>query len=249
MEKRRTTSIPWVVVILCLVFLPPLGVILLLVKLTSDRTMSFGGGSGILKFLSIILLFIAGLFLVMALTESDLVGPGIFLVVLFGLPGVWLYKKGNQIKRDGAKNREYINLIVNNQVHDVHEVARRMNISQDMVIKDVNVMINRGMLGRARLNLNTGKIEFPKRVDHSTPQARHTASGYRQSTPHRDIRNNASRPVQGQRQTHERPTPRSAQNEYKPFEPKTIRCKSCSANNFVESLPAVCDYCGSSLHE
>ena len=141
------------------------------------------------------------------------------------------------MKKTGDNNRQYIEYIVNNKVHDISELARRMDVSQDRVIEDVNEMLARGMLGRARLNLNNGRIEFPK----PTGQRPQASSTQRPPSPHRDVRSN------GQRQS--RPIPREVEPQYEQFQPKTIRCTSCSANNFVESLPATCDYCGTSLHE
>ena len=82
-------------------------------------------------------------------------------------------------------------------------------------------MINRGLLGAARLNLNSGVIQFPRpkrKQDNYTTQNRNQR------------------------------TTQYVEPQFEQFEPKTIRCTSCSANNFIESLPAQCDYCGSSLH-
>lgn len=240
--NNRTSTYSWTIVIIALIVFWPVGIFLLIGKLSNDRTANFGGGSGIVKFIGIVLLVfgIFGGFAVFSGDGSAATG-GVIMIIIFALPGFWLIKKSKSIKNTGNVNRQYINLIVNNQVTEVHEIARRMNVSQDQVIKDVNGMINRGMLGRARLNLNTGKIEFPVR-----PQSRPQES---YSSPHRDVRNTQQRPVQRQRPPQGRPSQRPVQDEYKPFEPKTIRCKACSANNFVESLPAVCDYCGTSLHE
>ena len=242
--NNQSSTYSWTVVIIALIVFWPVGVFLLIGKLSNDRTANFGGGSGIVKFVGVVLLVFGafGGFAVFS-GDSGAATGGIIMIIIFALPGFWLIKKSKTIKNSGNTNREYINLIVNNQVREIHEIARRLGVSQDKVIKDVNGMINRGMLGRARLNLNTGKIEFPKpagqRQQQSTAQ-RSNQGAYRPSTPHRDVRG-TQRPPQRQA--------RPVQNEYKPFQPKTIRCKSCSANNFVESLPATCDYCGSSLHE
>ncbi|AIO18635.1 hypothetical protein KQ51_00755 [Candidatus Izimaplasma bacterium HR1] len=228
-NQKQTYS--WTIVVIALIVFWPVGLFLLIGKLSNDRSASFGGGSGLVKFVGIILLIIA----VSGLTtftsgDSSVMTGGIIMAIVFALPGIWLLKKSKVIKNDGYKNKAYINYIVNNQVHDVAELARRMNVSQDVVIRDVNGMISKGMLGRARLNLNNGRIEFPR----PKPSTTHRDAYNRPSTPHRDERQTRQRPVE---------------DEYKPFQPKTIRCSACSANNFVETLPAQCDYCGTSLHE
>ena len=240
MSNQRKSTYSWTVVVIALIVFWPVGLFLLIGKVANDRTVSFGGGSGLVKFVGIILVVFAALGLTTFTSgDASVATGGVIMIIIFGLPGLWLLKKSKGMKNDGNRNRTYINYIVNNQVHDIAELARRMNVSQDTVIRDVNAMIERGMLGRARLNLNNGKIEFPK--PRPRPQERpQEGAQYQRSTPHRDVRT---------RPSHNRPAPKPVQNEYEEFQPKTIRCKSCSANNFVESLPAQCEYCGTSLHQ
>lgn len=247
MNNQKSTY-SWTVVIIALIVFWPVGIFLLIGKLANDRTANFGGGSGIVKFVGVVLLVFGafGGFAVFS-GDSGAATGGIIMIIIFAIPGFYLIRKSNSIKSKGNVNRQYIELIVNNQVRDVHEIARRMGVSQQTVINDVNSMISRGMLGRARLNLNNGRIEFPKpRPQAHRPQPnqgqRTTQGAYRPSSPHRDVRT-GPRPTQG------RPAPRPVEDNYKPFQPKTIRCKACSANNYVESMPAVCEYCGNSLHE
>ncbi len=232
MNNQKSTY-SWTVVIIVLIVFWPVGVFLLISKLANDRSTNFGGGAGFIKFVGILLLIFAATGLTTFTSgDSSVATGGIFIVIIFAIPGLWLIRKSRTIKHSGSNNRRYIELIINNQVRDVHEIARRMGVSQDQVISDVNSMINRGMLGRARLNLNTGKIQFPKPT-HTRPNQ----EVHRTPAPHRDVRTQQRRPQS-----------RPSQDNYQPFQPKTIRCKSCSANNYVESLPAVCEYCGSSLH-
>lgn len=251
--NNHNSTYSWTVVIIALIVFWPVGIFLLIGKLSNDRTASFGAGSAIVALMGIVLMFVGAMGLIAILSgDGEAAFGGIIMMIIFGLPGLWLLKKSKGIKSAGNLNRRYIDYIVNNQVRDIHELARRMGVSQDKVIADVNSMINRGMLGKARLNLNTGRIEFPVKQapqQHTTPRPlqRDEQGSYRPSSPHRDVRSQSQRPMQSQPQN--RPAPRPVQNEYKPFEPKTIRCKACSANNFVESLPAQCDYCGTSLHE
>jgi len=226
-QTRKTYS--WTSIVILLIIFWPIGLIMLFSKLSNDRTASFGGGSGIIKFIGVVLVAFGVIFLfTLASGDASIATTGIVLAAIFAVPGFYLIKKSNQVKNSGTKNRKYIDYIVNNQIHDIHELARRMNVSQEVVIEDVNGMINRGMLGGARLNLKEGVIQFPRpkpREEQPRPVT--------PSTPHRDQRPMHREPVQ----------------EFKQFEPQTIRCTSCSANNFVESLPATCEYCGTSLHK
>ncbi len=237
-QQRQTYS--WTIVIIALIVFWPIGIFLLIGKLTNDRSASFGAGSFIIKFVGGVLLFFGFMGIWYGIDTGEMTGA-IGMIVIFGLPGFWLWKKGRKTKANGIKYKAYINYVVNNEVREVVELSNLMHLSQEQVVNDINDMISKGMLGRARLNLNTGVIQFPKpKPRPSTPHRDSVRQpSYRPSTPHRDsVR-------QPQRQAQERrPEP-----VYKPFEPKTIRCTSCSANNFVEQLPAQCDYCGSSLHE
>lgn len=242
MSNQRSTY-SWTVVIIALIVFWPVGLFLLIGKLANDRTANFGGGSGVVKFVGVILLLFALFgFTSYTVGDSDISSVGTVWIIIFLIPAIYLLRKSKSMRQTGDVNRKYINLIVNNQVRDIHEIARRMGVSQDKVINDVNALINKGMLGRARLNLNTGKIEFPKPAGTRPAQPRSNDGAYRPSSPHRDVRTSYRRPEERKPET-------SSQDNYRPFQPKTIRCKSCSANNYVESLPAVCEYCGSSLHE
>lgn len=247
--KNQKSTYSWTAVVIMLILFWPVGIFMLIGKLANDRSANFGGGAGIVKLMGMALVGLGVLVFIVAVTDPELMSGGIISLVVFGLPGLWLLKRSKRMKSTGIRNRGYINYIVNNQVHDIHEVARRMGVSQEVVVKEVNEMINHGMLGRARLNLNTGKIEFPRPQPrpqtHQTPRpqtAQRRPEGYqnRPSTPHRDVRNNGNVP---------HPQSRPAPEPVKMFSPKTIRCTSCSANNFVENLPAQCEYCGTSLHE
>lgn len=231
MNNQRSTY-SWTVVVIMLILFWPVGLFLLFGKLANDRSASFGGGAGLIRFVGFILVAF-GVIMLFTLFSGDgeIVAGGIMGAIIFGLPGLWLLKKGKKMRKTGDKNRTYINYIVNNKINDVSELARRMGVSQQQVIDDVNLMINNGMLGRARLNLSNGKIQFPR------PKPRPQTQTKPRPRPEQ-----RPRPTQGH-------TPRPEPRPVVTFEPKTIRCTACSANNFVESLPAQCEYCGTSLHE
>ena len=219
----------WPIVIIALILFWPVGLILLFVKLANDRSASFGSGAGAIRVIGGILIFFA--FIALAFT-FDAGGPvGIVFLLVFLIPGILLMKKGGTVKKTGNINRRYIDMIVNNKVRDLDELARRMQVPKQRVINDVQSLINRGMLGRARLNLNTEVIQFPRPKPRPTQQQR------------RDPQQ-----VPNEYQTRAQPQFAKPQRAPERFEPKTIRCKSCSANNWVEELPARCEYCGSSLH-
>jgi hypothetical protein len=239
MSTQRNSGVSWTVVIIMMILFWPIGVFLLISKLANDRTASFGAGAGIVRFIGYILLFFGVIILLVTISEPDMVGASIFASLIFILPGLWLLKKGRQVRAKGNINRRYIDMIINNQVREIPDLAHRMGLPQSVVMDDVQRMINGGMLGRARLNRELRIIQFPK------PKPRTEQPTYqRPSTPVRDV------PTPSRQRPQDRPAPiQQPQHEFKPFEPKTIRCSSCSANNFVESLPARCEYCGTSLHE
>ena len=243
MNNQRRSGVSWTAVIIMMFIFWPIGVFLLISKLANDRSASFGAGAGIIRFIGFGLMFFGVIILLVSIGDSSMIGPSFVGALIFLLPGLWLIKKGRQVRSKGDVNRRYIDLIINNQIREIPDLAHRMGLPQNVVIQDVQNMINGGMLGRARLNRELGMIQFPR--PKPRPQARPQAQTYSRPTPRRDVPSRSSRPLEPV-SAPRRPEPVP---EYKTFEPKTIRCTSCSANNFVESLPARCEYCGSSLHE
>jgi hypothetical protein len=229
MSNQNTKTYSWTAIIIVLFIFWPVGLFMLFSKLSNDRTATFGGGAAMIKFIGVVLV-ILGVTMLATLSSGDasVATTGVIMAAIFAIPGFYLINKSRDIRKSGNRNRQYIELVINNKVHEVHELARRLRVSQEVVIKDVNDMINRGMLGAARLNLNSGIIQFPRpKQKQEQRYGERTDSHYNQ------------RPTQQKRPEH----------VYESFQPKTIRCTSCSANNFVESLPATCEYCGNSLHE
>jgi len=238
MNQQQTQTFGWPIVIIFLILFWPIGIFLLLVKLSRDRSAQFGGGGAILKFIGFLLMAFGVLMLIGSIAIED-TGMGFFLLALFGLPGLWLFRRANTQKKQGLKYRRYIDLIVNREVRDVPALAQATGYSQQQVVTDVNHMISHGMLGRARLNLEIGRVQFPVQRPQPRPQPRPQQPQTYRPQP---SQNQPNRPTAQAR-------PQAPQPQFKQFEPRTIRCKACSANNFVEQLPAQCEYCGSSLHE
>ena len=229
---RQESSTSWITIIIVLVLFWPVGLILLFKKLSSDRSATFSGGS-IITFIGWAL-FIFGLMgIIMAFDDPEMVSPGITVLVIFGIPGLLLIKKGKTTKKQGLKYKKYIQVIINEEVTDIDEIAAIMKKPSTEVYSDICEMISKGLLGSAKINKSRNTIDFIR------PQY---------NSDNQEYVNVNKTPQMQTAYTY------GTQAQYKQepvvtFEPKTIRCKACSANNFVESLPAQCDYCGSSLHE
>jgi len=223
-NQTHNQGTSWTVVIIVLIIFWPVGIFLLIGKLSSDRSASFGGGTAIIKFLGWGLIGFGAIMLAFGTSDPEYLGTGIGMGLFFALPGFWLIKKAKKSKRLGDKNRSYIQYIVNNEVRDIVELSNRMNFPKETVVSDVNDMIAKGMLGAARLNLNTGTIQFP------APKARPQVAQQPQYSQSPNSHHNSAR---------QEPRAQAV--------PKTIKCPGCGANNQGVLLPAECDFCGTSL--
>lgn len=226
-NNQQTTS--WTAVIIMLIIFWPIGLVLLFKKLNGDRSAQFSGG-GVITVIGWILIVFGISGIAMMSDGSEMIGPGIMMIVIFGVPGFFLIKKGRKTKKQAEKSRRYIQLIVNEQVTDIQDLALRTRQSREQVINEVSDMMSKGTLGSARFNKSMTEIEIQQR----------TRRRHQPVNPHPAVQPSNTR--------HSEPS-RRREEPVKTFEPRSIRCSACSAINFVDSLPAQCEYCGSSLHD
>ncbi|MGD9910737.1 MAG: hypothetical protein AB7U79_09115, partial [Candidatus Izemoplasmatales bacterium] len=139
-----------------------------------------------------------------------------------GVPGIMLIIKGKKVKAKSLKYKKYIQLIVNQQITDISQLAIYTGKSASEVLDDLREMISSGNLGSAVLD-PSGMSVVLRRPAHATQ--------------------NQQQPVfatnQDQVQATAQPIPT--------FTPTVIKCKACGADNFVDAPHTNCEYCGSPL--
>lgn len=160
----------WIAIIICLL-IPPItwvGLILLWKRLKVDRKAAMRAGKALNCF-GIFLILIGGMGVLACLDEPSSMGGAMFFLIL----GIVLKVMGTKNKKQAARIRQYIALIVNQHITSLDELARATGNTYNVVCEDLNKMIEKGYLPGAYLNLSIRRIMLPGQQ----------APVYRQSNP------------------------------------------------------------------
>lgn len=158
----------WIAIIIMMIIFWPIGIFLLYKRLKVDRKAAIGSGKALNGF-GIFLIIIGALAIVGDLDNPSSMGGAIFFLIL----GIVLKVMGTKNKKQAARIRQYIALIVNQHITSLDELARATGNTYNVVCEDLNKMIEKGYLPGAYLNLSIRRIMLPGQQ----------APVYRQSNP------------------------------------------------------------------
>ncbi len=216
--KKSGTGPSWGVVILLMFIFWPVGLYLLIKKLTADKTAAISSGGKGLKVTGIILVVFAAFGLLGFLTSaaeqgvgSDDVG-GIIVLLFFAAGGVALLSKAKKVKEEAESIKQYLSIIVNGNVCQLDAIASTTDKSYAVVHKDIKNMIDKGYLKNAYINEATREVVLPS----ANPVVQ-------QNAVNATVVNAA------------------------PVQTKIVACPCCGANNTIVGDTGECEYCGSPL--
>lgn len=149
----------WPVIILALCFFWPVGVFLIIKRVSTDRktAMSAGkliGGLGIASYC------IAALGLLVCISDG-FAGEDIVMILFFGAAGFALRKVAKKIKTEAENVKQYLSIIVNGNVRQLDTIASTTGKSYDVVHKDVKKMIDKGYLKNAYIDEGMREVVLP----------------------------------------------------------------------------------------
>lgn len=148
----------WPVIILAIIFLWPVGLILLVVRVNQDKSAQMLLG-GLIALIGWAVALIFGIATVATMADSTVSG-GVtgFMVVMFA-GGVLMIRKGHGMKSRGKRVRRYIDLVVNQGHRSVDGIASIMGRKDpDGVLKEIQDMIDQGFLSGFRLDPFTREL-------------------------------------------------------------------------------------------
>jgi hypothetical protein len=158
--KKKTTSWGWI--IFWLIVFWPVGLILIIKKLSEDKSAIMSGKSGAASVVGWILTAIGALFLLSGLSASE--GSVIVLALFFLAGGILLLRKAQGNKKTAAIYKKYIDIIVNNGESSIDNIAGAVGLGYDKVAADLQKMIDIGYLKNAYINVSTREIIIPRSV-------------------------------------------------------------------------------------
>lgn len=159
MEKKGTS---WGWIIFWLIIFWPIGLFLVINKFSTDKSALMSGKTGLLSVIGWILTVIGVIGFYSELSDG-LSGSGILLALLFLGGGVLLLRKVSKTKKTAIKYKKYIDIVVNQNVQSIENVASAVGSSYDDVAKDLQNMINIGYLKDAFIHHGNREIVLKQR--------------------------------------------------------------------------------------
>lgn len=156
----------WPVIILALCFFWPVGVYLIIKRVSKDKKTAMGagkfiGGLGIASFC----IAVIGL---VACVSSGFTVEDAVLILFFGAAGVVLSIVAKKIKKDAENVKQYLSIIINGNVRQLDTIASTTGKSYDVVHENVKKMIEDGYLRNAYIDEGLREIVLPSSI--SDPQ-------------------------------------------------------------------------------
>lgn len=209
----------WPVIILALIFFWPVGLFLMIRRVTLDKTavMSASSGKG-LKITAIVLLVLGVVGIISRVTSNhELKFSELVIFLFFIAGGLVLLDKAKKIKAKGELIKKYLAIIVNGGERQLDVVASVTGKQYAVVKNDVQQMIDKGFLRNAYINENTRTVVLASDAHAPASVA---------------VNANMSPAVSAMAAA---------------MQPRVITCPCCGANNTVTGDLGECEYCGSPL--
>lgn len=149
----------WPVIILALCVFWPVGIFLIIKRVSVDKKAAMGAGK-LIGGIGIASYCIAGLGFIVCLSDgfgSDDIG----MILFFGIAGFALRKVSQKIKREAEDVKKYLSVIVNGNERQIDVIASSMGKSYDVTKNDIQKLINKGYLKNAYINEGIREIVLP----------------------------------------------------------------------------------------
>lgn len=159
MEKKNTS---WGWTIFWLVFFWPVGLFLVIKKFATDKSALMSGKIGVLLAVGWILIVFGALGFIGLIGDPDGIG-GVIIALLLVAGGILLLNKVSKTKKTASIYKKYIDVIVNQNIQSIDNVASAVGLSYEAVAKDLQDMINIGYLKDAYIHQGNREIILKQR--------------------------------------------------------------------------------------
>jgi len=171
MEKKGTS---WGWIVFWLVIFWPVGLFLAIKKLTIDKSALMSGKTRSFTIIGWIMIVFGGLLLIGSV-EDDPEGFMILWALGLIIGGIVLLVKASKTKKIAVKYKQYIDIVVNQNVRSIDNIASTVGLSYNIVAKDLQNMIDIGYLRDAYIHHSNREIAFKQHE--STVYAQATTVG------------------------------------------------------------------------
>ncbi|MBQ8804110.1 MAG: hypothetical protein IJZ53_10785 [Tyzzerella sp.] len=161
-NEKISVMFSWPVIIIAFIFFWPVGVALLIGRVSKDKKTAMSVGK-IVNGLGIASYVIAAIGTLSCLS-AGITGEDVGMILFFAIAGVVLQRVGKKMKNDAENVRRYLAIIVNGNETRIDNIAAAVGKSYDVSKADIQKMIDKGYLKDAYINEITGEIVLPNRI-------------------------------------------------------------------------------------
>ncbi len=230
MIKQRTGP-SWVAIILWLIFFWPVGLYLLIRKLTTDKRAVVEKDRK-LPMVGWLMLFIGVVFLGAFFDSYQGGVTELLFAVFFFCGGLASLRTAKKRSIEGGRYRCYIDAIVNHDLTFIPHIAAFAGVKESMACKELKKMIKMGYFEQAYIDENRNEIRLLHRQ--APVYQRQPYYGGRGSD--QVFRDGYGYP------------PNQGYGQYQPPSAEAVSCRSCGAHNWISpGSKNQCEYCGSPL--
>ena len=153
---------PWILIVLCFVIFWPLGIVLLVKRLSVDRSATITCGKP-LTGLAYILTGVGIVYLFISISQGS--GLTVHAALLIA-GGIWLCILAYKTNETGERYRKYIDLIVNKSETSIDYIASQVGVSFPAAVGDLKRMIDLGYFPGAFVNVPAKEIRLAGSDNH-----------------------------------------------------------------------------------
>ena len=150
-QEKKRISIIWIVLSFVL-FLLPLGVLLIGLRLMQNKKELIKGGRIMLAIAVILFAF----FMLFSLVSYGGADDVIFSFYLFGIGAIIAFVFAFLLVKKGNKYQKYFASVTNHGIVQLSALADTMKMSKDAIIQDLQQMIADGIFPEAKLDVQEG---------------------------------------------------------------------------------------------
>ncbi len=150
----------WPVIIIALIAFWPVGVFLIIRRVTKDRKTAMGAGK-LIGWLGIASYCMAALMLIACLGDG-FTGDDIAATLFFVAAGVALRVVAKKIKGNAENVKNYLAVIVNGDMRQLDSIAASTGKSYEVVHADISKMIDQGYFKNAYIDESLRELVLPE---------------------------------------------------------------------------------------
>ena len=157
-QTKKSPS--WVAIILWFIFFWPVGVYLLIKKLTSDKSAALHN-SKVLLVVGIIFVIFAFLMITQLFDPTVDKSSTLLGTLFYGGGGAGLIYAAKRLKDTGERYKKFIDIVINQRQTTIENIASQMGLGYDETVKGLQKMIDKGYFNGAYIDQGNHEIVLP----------------------------------------------------------------------------------------